>query len=267
MFGLLCFALLHLSVASAVQGCVFQIAVADNGIDILAVNSTSNCEGATFPPTLLTKANTQHLQVINLPNCKLSGKIFSYINSTVLTYINIQGNYFNDTIPSWFGHMTTLQVFNIANNKFHGTIPYFGRLYSLTVFDIANNSLSGQFQSVLPFAALTDYSIAGNQFYLDTSNTSFQFVGQPPYIANTGIESDGIKQIDCITILKGAGTKIPSWCAHIDSTGRSRCTCEPKCGNGILEEGEVCEISGPNATSCCSPNCKSLEAGSCTTSQ
>ncbi|KAL8227264.1 hypothetical protein R6Q57_017096 [Mikania cordata] len=66
------------------------------------------------------------------------------INLTYLNYLDLSGNDFNGTIPTFIGSPTRLKYLNLGSNSFDGTIPRsIGSLTQLTFLNLASNSFSG----------------------------------------------------------------------------------------------------------------------------
>ncbi|KAL8255544.1 hypothetical protein R6Q59_030611 [Mikania micrantha] len=66
------------------------------------------------------------------------------INLTYLNYLDLSGNDFNGTIPTFIGSLTRLKYLNLGSNSFDGTIPRsIGSLTQLTFLNLASNSFSG----------------------------------------------------------------------------------------------------------------------------
>lgn len=63
--------------------------------------------------------------------------------------------------------MTTLEVLDLFNNRFSGSIPEsLQRLTFLSMFSVANSSLSGRIPSGGQFQTFPDSSYEGNDFFL-----------------------------------------------------------------------------------------------------
>ncbi|KAL7596293.1 hypothetical protein Lser_V15G29234 [Lactuca serriola] len=81
-----------------------------------------------------------HVTLLILFNDGLVGEIsYSLVNLTYLNRLDLSGNSFHGTIPTFIGSLTELTDLRLSHNSFHGTIPpEFGNLTNLEVLDLSN---------------------------------------------------------------------------------------------------------------------------------
>ncbi|CAL9762604.1 unnamed protein product [Musa acuminata subsp. burmannicoides] len=90
----------------------------------------------------------------------------SRVNLTALTTLDLRGNFFNSTFPSWLFELRNLSYLAISNSELYGTVPAgFGNLTRLAQLDLSGNSLSGSIPVDLwSLASLTTLDLSHNSF-------------------------------------------------------------------------------------------------------
>ncbi|CAL9189943.1 unnamed protein product [Musa hybrid cultivar] len=83
-----------------------------------------------------------------------------------LTTLDLRGNFFNSTFPSWLFELRSLSYLAISNSELYGTVPAgFGNLTRLAQLDLSGNSLSGSIPVDLwSLASLTTLDLSHNSF-------------------------------------------------------------------------------------------------------
>ncbi|KAL1561149.1 receptor-like protein EIX1 [Salvia divinorum] len=83
--------------------------------------------------------STGHVHQLHLRGLSLRGQINpSLLNLKHLTHLDLSLNNFKQTIPSFFGSFTKLELFNLSFAGFHGVIPHnIGNLSYLRTLDMA----------------------------------------------------------------------------------------------------------------------------------
>ncbi|KAA3478447.1 receptor-like protein 12 isoform X1 [Gossypium australe] len=133
-----------------------------------------------FPFWLLE--NNTMLGSLDLMNCSLSGpfQVPSRAHLALL-YLDISNNAFGGNIPLRIGaHLPSLRTLNMSRNYFNGSIPSsFGDMSSLRVLDLSNNQLSGEIPehmatgcSLLGILALSNNTLQGSIFSENFNLTS-----------------------------------------------------------------------------------------------
>ncbi|KAG2268612.1 hypothetical protein Bca52824_063167 [Brassica carinata] len=120
------------SIPSCLMNCTASL-----GVIILRNNNLSG-----FLPDIFT--NATKLRSLDVSRNQLSGKLpKSLIHCTSMEYLNLKGNKFKDTFPSWFGSLGSLSVLFLGSNAFYGPVSSHLGFPSLRVIDLSNNSFSG----------------------------------------------------------------------------------------------------------------------------
>ncbi|CAL9183667.1 unnamed protein product [Musa hybrid cultivar] len=108
------------------------------------------------------------LQQLYLSGCGLTAlpDSLSRVNLTALTTLDLRGNFFNSTFPSWLFQLRSLSYLAISNSELYGTVPAgFGNLTRLAQLDLSGNSLSGSIPVDLwSLASLTTLDLSHNSF-------------------------------------------------------------------------------------------------------
>ncbi|WVZ54045.1 hypothetical protein U9M48_004911 [Paspalum notatum var. saurae] len=136
----------------------------------------------------ISLGHLHHLQILNLDNNKLQGKIPALANCTnlkelslgwnqltgqipedfpnLLENLGLHANNLTGNIPASLGNITTLQSFSCAKNDIEGSIPNeIANLLGLQVLYVGQNKMSGQFpQPILNLSNLVLFSISFNNF-------------------------------------------------------------------------------------------------------
>ncbi|CDY19190.1 BnaC05g13910D [Brassica napus] len=120
------------SIPSCLMNCTASL-----GVIILRNNNLSG-----FLPDIFT--NATKLRSLDVSRNQLSGKLpKSLINCTSMEYLNLKGNKFKDTFPSWLSSLGSLSVLFLGSNAFYGPVSSHLGFPSLRVIDLSNNSFSG----------------------------------------------------------------------------------------------------------------------------
>ncbi|URE10575.1 LRR receptor-like serine threonine-protein kinase [Musa troglodytarum] len=124
---------------------------------------------STASPDWLRAVNQlPSLQQLYLSGCGLTAlpDSLSRVNLTALTTLDLRGNFFNSTFPSWLFELRSLSYLAISNSELYGTVPAgFGNLTRLTQLDLSGNSLSGSIPVDLwSLASLTTLDLSHNSF-------------------------------------------------------------------------------------------------------
>ncbi|XP_018445068.1 receptor-like protein 37 [Raphanus sativus] len=84
------------------------------------------------------------LQLLDVSRNHLVGKLpKSLINCHYLEYLNLKGNRFKDTFPSWLSSLVRLRVLFLGSNAFYGPVSSHVGFPSLRVIDISHNGFNG----------------------------------------------------------------------------------------------------------------------------
>ncbi|CAL9054573.1 unnamed protein product [Musa banksii] len=124
---------------------------------------------STASPDWLRAVNQlPSLQQLYLSGCGLTAlpDSLSRVNLTALTTLDLRGNFFNSTFPSWLFELRSLSYLAISNSELYGTVPAgFGNLTRLAQLDLSGNSLSGSIPVDLwSLASLTTLDLSHNSF-------------------------------------------------------------------------------------------------------
>ena len=106
---------------------------------------SSNKFSWVFPSNSFYNIST--LELINLANNKLEGEPLVDVSScTSLSILDLQGNQFSGSIPSWMGRrLQSLQILNLQGNSFDDAIPFsLWILPRLQILILADNKLEGE---------------------------------------------------------------------------------------------------------------------------
>ncbi|CAL9183669.1 unnamed protein product, partial [Musa hybrid cultivar] len=120
---------------------------------------------STASPDWLRAVNQlPSLQQLYLSGCGLTAlpDSLSRVNLTALTTLDLRGNFFNSTFPSWLFELRSLSYLAISNSELYGTVPAgFGNLTRLAQLDLSGNSLSGSIP-IGRLTSLTELRLSGN---------------------------------------------------------------------------------------------------------
>ncbi|XP_064966887.1 receptor-like protein EIX2 [Musa acuminata AAA Group] len=124
---------------------------------------------STASPDWLRAVNQlPSLEQLYLSGCGLTDlpDSLSRVNLTALTTLDLLGNFFNSTFPSWLFELRSLSYLAISNSELYGTVPAgFGNLTRLAQLDLSGNSLSGSIPVDLwSLASLTTLDLSHNSF-------------------------------------------------------------------------------------------------------
>ncbi|XP_018515224.2 LOW QUALITY PROTEIN: receptor-like protein 30 [Brassica rapa] len=120
------------SIPSCLMNCTSSL-----GVIILRNNNLSG-----FLPDIFT--NATKLRSLDVSRNQLSGKLpKSLINCTSMENLNLKGNKFKDTFPSWLSSLGSLSVLFLGSNALYGPISSHLGFPSLRVIDLSNNSFNG----------------------------------------------------------------------------------------------------------------------------
>ncbi|KAF3448933.1 hypothetical protein FNV43_RR09651 [Rhamnella rubrinervis] len=94
--------------------------------------------------------NASYLQVLDLSNNRLSGRIPECLSTMTLGVLNLQRNNFSGSVPDAFQDNCALQTLAVNGNSIEGQIPRsLGNCKTLEVLDLGNNKMIGQFPCFL----------------------------------------------------------------------------------------------------------------------
>ncbi|CAA7027957.1 unnamed protein product [Microthlaspi erraticum] len=125
-----------------------------------------------------------YLRSLDVGRNRLSGKLpKSLINCTILEFLNMGDNNFNDTFPFWLSSLANLQILVLRSNKFHGPL-------SSLMFDISENHFTG----VLPSDYFASWSAMSSAVDI-VDSTLFKYAGRssPYYHNSVGLTNKGLK--------------------------------------------------------------------------
>ncbi|WZY98107.1 hypothetical protein YC2023_070436 [Brassica napus] len=95
-----------------------------------------------FLPNIFT--NAIKLRSLDVSRNRLVGKLpKSLINCESMEYLNLKGNKFKDTFPSWLGSLGSLHVLFLESNAFYGPVSSRFWFPSMRVIDISHNNFNG----------------------------------------------------------------------------------------------------------------------------
>ncbi|KAF8048754.1 hypothetical protein N665_2416s0006 [Sinapis alba] len=113
-----------------------------NSIASLGYISLRNNNLSGFLPDIFT--NATDLRSVDVSRNQLVGKLpESLIKCKSMEYLNLKGNKFKDTFPSWLSSLGSLSVLFLASNAFYGPISSDVGFSSLQLIDISHNSFNG----------------------------------------------------------------------------------------------------------------------------
>lgn len=103
---------------------------------------------------------------------EISGRLPDANERSELRVLNLQGNRFDGSIPTTLGVLTTLEVFNVAENRLTGTLPRQLFNVPLTELTVGGNTLDGTLPTQMAeVTTLTALSLGPNLF--DTTIPTF----------------------------------------------------------------------------------------------
>ncbi|KAG2323948.1 hypothetical protein Bca52824_006676 [Brassica carinata] len=156
--------------------------------DIILKNN--NLSG--FLPDIFT--NATRLRSLHLPK--------SLIKCKSMEYLNLKGNKFRDTFPSWLDSLGELRVLLLGSNAFYGPISSHFGFPSLRVIDISNNSFGG----TLP----QDYFLNWREMSTAWKYKSEWYVKNVDEESSFPIYMGGLSYEDSIEMIyKGVDTEFP----------------------------------------------------------
>ncbi|XP_023640526.1 receptor like protein 30 isoform X2 [Capsella rubella] len=118
----------------SVPPCVRSLAVS-----LRVLNLRNNNFSGIFPDVFV---NASRLMELDVSRNRLEGKLpKSLINCTNMELLNVEGNKFKDTFPSWLGSLQ-LQILILRSNQFYGPL-IFTEFQTLKVIDVSHNDFSG----------------------------------------------------------------------------------------------------------------------------
>ncbi|ETO11844.1 hypothetical protein RFI_25532 [Reticulomyxa filosa] len=85
-------------------------------------------------------------------------------NFPTLSLLSLRDNQLSGTIEPAFSNWTRLQIVDLSDNSFHGTLPLFDNLTWLTIFVADNNHFEGAIPSLRHNNYLNIFSVGNNQF-------------------------------------------------------------------------------------------------------
>ncbi|XP_050371633.1 receptor-like protein EIX2 isoform X2 [Argentina anserina] len=87
------------------------------------------------------------------------------VNFTSLSVLDMSGNLFNSSIPSWVSNLTRLRTLDLQHSSFYGSIPDdFASLKILEHLDLSENELEGR---ITNFCTLKTLNLASNWFTME----------------------------------------------------------------------------------------------------
>ncbi|KAF3448069.1 hypothetical protein FNV43_RR08777 [Rhamnella rubrinervis] len=108
---------------------------------------SKNSLTGVLPPSI---CNASYLQVLDLSNNRLSGRIPECLSTMTLGVLNLQRNNFSGSVPDAFQDNCALQTLAVNGNSIEGQIPSsLGNCKTLEVLDLGNNKMIGQFPCFL----------------------------------------------------------------------------------------------------------------------
>ncbi|CAL2255010.1 unnamed protein product [Prunus armeniaca] len=131
-----------------------------------------------MPPTI---CNLSMLQILDLSNNRLSGKIHQCIGnfSQSLSVLDLRNNKFHGAIPSTFSKGNLLRNLNLNGNQLEGSLPpTLLTCRELEVLDLGNNKIQGTFSNWLEsLPKLQVLILRSNKFYSEIClpKTKFPF--------------------------------------------------------------------------------------------
>ncbi|URE11744.1 LRR receptor-like serine threonine-protein kinase [Musa troglodytarum] len=132
-----------------------------HSLSYLVLSSSINNLVGQIPTAI---GGMKSLETLDLSFNKLSGDSLSRVNLTALTTLDLRGNFFNSTFPSWPFELRSLSYLAISNSELYGTVPAgFGNLTRLTQLDLSGNSLSGSIPAEIGrLTSLAELRLSGN---------------------------------------------------------------------------------------------------------
>ncbi|XP_013716483.1 receptor-like protein 1 isoform X2 [Brassica napus] len=123
--------------------------------------SNNQLQGKVFP----RHANLTSLVLLYLDGNSFDGSLGKgLLNSKRLDLLDISDNRFSGTIPFWIGKMSDLTHLYMKGNKLKGPLPHQLQNLQLQVVDISNNSFSGSIPENIAVSWLRDLRLHSNQF-------------------------------------------------------------------------------------------------------
>ena len=120
--------------------------------------------GGELPSSLFQLPNLKHIHMQGNLGDKWSLPSNVEIDDDAqLERLDLSGNNFAGTIPTWLAQLNHLQMINLSTNNFHGSIPAgIGNLSSLKYLNLMENNLTETIPSTLGKLAEIEVMIFGN---------------------------------------------------------------------------------------------------------
>ncbi|KAL5730636.1 hypothetical protein ACHQM5_003436 [Ranunculus cassubicifolius] len=195
-----------------------------NQHDLIFVDLSHNSLNGRFPDWLVE--NNTKLEVLNLRNNSISGRIYFSLKHHTMHSIDISNNQFEGEVQQNIGDaLPKLKFLNFSNNNFEGTIPSsLGSIGTLFLLDLSSNEFFGEVPPGLALGlqplmvlVLSNNKLGGsiphglfNFTYLsvlDLHNNHFTS------IPSTNIESPSLELIDISQ--NHISNTIPTWIANL----------------------------------------------------
>ncbi|CAL9088589.1 unnamed protein product [Musa textilis] len=132
-------------------------------LDMSGVNLSMASHDWLQEVNMLSSLEELHLRYCGLTDLPSS---LAHVNLTSLSILDLRGNVFNSTFPSWLLELRGLSYLALSDSKLHGELPAgIGRLTRLTQLDLSANSLSGPLPAeIWSSRSLTSIDLSFNSF-------------------------------------------------------------------------------------------------------
>ncbi len=221
---------------SVTNGIVRSVSLANNGLQ------------GNLPVSI---GNLHNVSGLNLSENSLIGNIPKEIGGmTRLSAMILHTNQITGPIPTQIGSLSNLSQLNLLNNQLTGSIPReLGNINNLRVLALNSNQLIGSIPS-----SLGEIGDALNILQLKNNLLS----GAVPENFDedfTSMLALGLSGNQCLHA--NGDTSLASWIRIYDREWQDGCG---PCGNGVVEEDEVCDDGNKSSGDGCSATCQ-LEEG------